>query len=63
MTLPPVLQRLKVPVIGAPMFIAGNPRLVIEQCSADVVAQPAAVLAEARERMRSFLEKLKPGWQ
>src|SRR3546814_14516956 len=32
MSLPPVLQRLKLPVIGAPMFIAGNPKLVIEQC-------------------------------
>ena len=63
MTLPPVLQRLKVPVIGAPMFIAGKPRLVIEQCSVDVVAQPAAMLAEAREGMRSLLEKRKPRWQ
>jgi nitronate monooxygenase len=34
MSLPPVLQRLKIPVIGAPMFIAGNPKLVIEQCKA-----------------------------
>jgi len=63
MALPLDLQRLKLPVIGAPMFIAGNPRLVIEQCSADVVAQPAAVLAEAREGMRSLLEKRKPRWQ
>ncbi len=63
MTLPPVLQRLTVLVIGAPMFIAGNPRLVIEQCNADVGAQTAAVLAEAREGMRSFLEKRKPRWQ
>ena len=37
MPLPPVLQRLRIPVIGAPMFIAGNPKLVIEQCRAGIV--------------------------
>ena len=37
MSLPSVLQRLELPVIGAPMFIASNPLLVTEQCRAGIV--------------------------
>ena len=36
--LPPVLRdRLRLPVIGAPLFIVSNPDLVIAQCKAGVV--------------------------
>lgn len=45
--------RLTLPVIGAPLFIISNPRLVIEQCKAGIVgtfpalnARPAALLDE-----------------
>ena len=31
MSLPPILQKLRIPVIGAPMFIAGNPKLVVDR--------------------------------
>ena len=51
--LPPVLQRITFPVIGAPLFIISNPKLVIAQCIAGVVgakpalnAPPAAPLDE-----------------
>ena len=51
--LPPVLQNLSPPIIGAPLFIISNPQLVIEQCKAGVVgsmpalnARPAAMLDE-----------------
>ena len=30
--LPPVLKKLALPVIGSPLFIISNPKLVIEQC-------------------------------
>jgi nitronate monooxygenase len=46
-------DRLALPVIGAPLFIISNPRLVIEQCKAGIVgafpalnARPAAQLDE-----------------
>ena len=45
MSLPAVLQRLRIPVIGAPMFIAGNPQLVIEQCKAGIVGSFPALNA------------------
>jgi nitronate monooxygenase len=53
MSLPPILQGLRLPVIGAPLFIVSNPKLVIAQCKAGVVgsfpslnARPASQLDE-----------------
>ncbi len=54
MSLPPALQgRLRLPVIGAPLFIISHPALVIAQCKAGIVgafpalnARPAAQLDE-----------------
>ena len=53
MSLPPILQRLRIPVIGSPMFIVSIPKLVIAQCTTGIVgsfpalnARPAALLDE-----------------
>ena len=53
MSLPPILSRLRIPVIGAPLFIVSNPKLVIAQCTAGIVgsfpslnARPASQLDE-----------------
>ena len=53
MALPPILQRLRIPVIGAPMFTVSNPKLVIAQCTSGIVgsfpalnARPASLLDE-----------------
>ena len=55
MSLPPVLQRLRIPVIGAPMFIAGNPKLVIEQCKAGIVGSFPALNARPKEALDDWL--------
>lgn len=51
--IPPILNRLRIPVIGSPMFIISNPKLVIAQCKAGIVgsmpalnARPATLLDE-----------------
>jgi nitronate monooxygenase len=51
--LPPVLAHLPLPIIGSPLFIISNPKLVIAQCTAGVVgsmpalnARPASLLDE-----------------
>ena len=36
MALPPVLQHLRIPAFGAPLFIIQNPALVIAQCKAGI---------------------------
>jgi nitronate monooxygenase len=53
MSLPPIFDRLRLPVIAAPLFIVSNPQLVIAQCKAGVVgsfpslnARPASQLDE-----------------
>jgi len=53
MSLPPIFDRLSLPVIAAPLFIVSNPQLVIAQCKAGVVgsfpslnARPASQLDE-----------------
>jgi nitronate monooxygenase len=55
-------DRLSLPVIGSPMFIASTPELVIEQCKAGIVgsfpalnARPAAMLDEWLTRIRDEL--------
>ena len=58
MALPPVLQRLKLPVIAAPMFIAGNPRLVIEQCKAGIVGSFPALNARPKEALEAWLTEI-----
>jgi NAD(P)H-dependent flavin oxidoreductase YrpB (nitropropane dioxygenase family) len=58
MALPPVLQRLKLPVIGAPMFIAGNPKLVVEQCKAGIVGSFPALNARPKEALDAWLTEI-----
>ena len=63
MALPPALQnRLRLPVVGSPLFIISNPDLVIAQCKAGIVgsfpalnARPEPVLEEWLERITSEL--------
>lgn len=63
MALPALLKdRLRLPVIGSPMFIVSTPELVIAQCKAGVVgsfpalnARPAEVLDEWLTRIESEL--------
>lgn len=43
--LPPVLQRLRIPVVAAPMFIVSGPELVIAQCKAGIVGSFPALNA------------------
>ena len=58
MPLPPVLQHLRLPVICAPMFIAGNPQLVIEQCKAGVVGSFPALNARPKEALDQWLTEI-----
>jgi len=58
MSLPPILQRLKLPVIAAPMFIAGNPKLVIEQCKAGIVGSFPALNARPKEALDGWLTEI-----
>ena len=47
MPIPEILQgRLRLPVVGAPMFIVSTPRLVLAQCKAGIIGSlPPVVMA------------------
>ncbi|MDB5728771.1 MAG: Dioxygenase related to 2-nitropropane dioxygenase [Noviherbaspirillum sp.] len=55
MTLPPVLQNLSLPVIGAPMFIASGPALVTAQCKAGIVGAFPALNARPAQLLDNWL--------
>ena len=58
MALPPVLQNLRVPVIGSPLFIISNPDLVIAQCKAGVVGSFPALNARPGPVLDEWLDKI-----
>ena len=58
MALPPILQNLPLPVIGAPLFIISNPKLVIEQCKAGVVGSMPSLNARPAELLDDWLAEI-----
>ncbi|MEO0819472.1 MAG: nitronate monooxygenase family protein [Pseudomonadota bacterium] len=57
MALPPILSRLSLPVVGAPLFIVSNPDLVIAQCKAGIVGSFPALNAREKEGEPIELER------
>lgn len=59
MSLPPTLRdRLRLPVIGSPMFILSNPELVIAQCIAGVVGSFPTLNARPQSELRVWLTRV-----
>lgn len=58
MSLPPILQGLRIPVIAAPMFIVSNPKLVIAQCTAGIVGSFPALNARPAELLDEWLHEI-----
>jgi nitronate monooxygenase len=59
MTVPNILQgRLRLPVIGAPLFIISNPALVIAQCTAGVVGAFPALNARPISQLDEWLHEI-----
>ncbi|MBY8974519.1 nitronate monooxygenase [Rhodobacteraceae bacterium NNCM2] len=56
MALPPILQNLRLPAVGAPLFIISNPDLVIAQCKAGIVGSFPALNAREAEGEPPLLE-------
>jgi nitronate monooxygenase len=58
MSLPSVLQRLRIPVVGAPMFIVSNPKLVIAQCTSGIVGSFPSLNARPAELLDEWLHEI-----
>jgi nitronate monooxygenase len=58
LSLPPILQRLRIPVIGAPMFIVSNPKLVIAQCTSGIVGSFPGLNARPAEKLDEWIHEI-----
>lgn len=58
MTLPAIFSTLRLPVIGAPLFIVSNPDLVIAQCKAGVVGSFPALNARPQSQLDEWLHQI-----
>ena len=58
MPLPAIFNRLRLPVIGSPLFIISNPDLVIAQCRAGVVGSFPALNARPGPVLEEWLKRL-----
>ena len=59
MPLPRILQgRLRLPVIGAPMFIVSTPRLVLAQCKAGIIGSFPALNARPASQLDDWLAEI-----
>ncbi|MEO8548202.1 MAG: nitronate monooxygenase family protein [Sphingomicrobium sp.] len=58
MALPPILSKLRLPMIGAPLFIVSCPKLVIAQCTAGIVGSFPALNARPAEKLDEWLHEI-----
>jgi nitronate monooxygenase len=59
MSLPPLFDALRLPVIGAPMFIISQPALVIAQCKAGIVGSFPALNARPPSLLRTWIQQIR----
>ncbi|OWQ91784.1 NAD(P)H-dependent flavin oxidoreductase [Sphingopyxis witflariensis] len=58
MALPPIFDRLRLPVIGSPLFIVSGPELVIAQCKAGIVGSFPALNARPQTLLDEWLHQI-----
>ena len=58
MSLPPLFDRLRLPVIGSPLFIISGPELVIAQCKAGIVGSFPALNARPQALLDEWLHRI-----
>lgn len=58
MTLPAALSELRIPVVGAPMFLCSGPELVAAQCQAGIVGAFPALNARPQELLDEWLSEI-----
>ena len=58
MALPSLFDNLRLPVIGAPLFIISGPELVIEQCKAGIVGSFPALNARPQSQLNEWIHQI-----
>ena len=58
MPVPAIFDRLRLPIIGAPLFIVSNPDLVIAQCKAGIVGSFPALNARPQSQLDEWIHQI-----
>ena len=58
MALPPLFDRLRLPIVASPMFIISGPELVIAQCKAGIVGSFPALNARPQTMLDEWLHRI-----
>lgn len=58
MALPPLFDNLRLPLVGAPLFIISNPEMVIAQCKAGIVGSFPALNARPSSQLDEWLHQI-----
>jgi len=58
MSIPAIFQHLRLPAIGAPLFIVSHPALVIAQCRAGIVGSFPALNARPQSQLDEWLHEI-----
>lgn len=59
MSLPPILKdKLRLPIVGSPLFIISNPDLVVAQCKAGIVGSFPALNARPAGQLDEWLQQI-----
>ena len=58
MSLPPLFDSPRVPVVAAPLFIISNPDLVIAECKAGIVGSFPSLNARPIEMLDQWLTRI-----
>lgn len=58
MALPPIFDKLRLPVVGAPQFIVSNPDLVIAQCTSGIIGAFPALNARPQPALGDWLHRI-----
>lgn len=56
--IPSILKGLRIPVIGSPLFIISNPKLVVAQCKAGIVGSMPALNARPASMLDEWLAEI-----
>jgi len=59
MSLPPIFDRLRAPIVAAPLFLISNPDLVIAECKAGIIGTFPSLNARPTEVLDQWLVRIK----
>ncbi|MEK7265099.1 MAG: nitronate monooxygenase family protein [Pseudomonadota bacterium] len=54
-----IKKKMRIPAIGAPLFIVSNPKLVIAQCTAGIIGSFPALNARPQEKLDEWIVEIK----